>query len=79
MDAPEHTSNNTNLDGYLSESETAEKLGVTISTLRTWACRRRGPARTPVGKRILYRESALADWLKRQEVDPEAARQAGRR
>ncbi len=65
-------------NGYVLEDTAAEWLGVTVPTLRTWASRRRGPARTRVGKRILYRQNALADWLERQEVDPEAARQAGR-
>ena len=64
------------IDGYLSEGETAARLGVTRSTLRTWAARRRGPPRTVVGRTIFFREEALKGWLLSRERDPEAARKA---
>ena len=79
MNFSESQSHYTPPDGYVLEDTAAERLGVTVPTLRTWASRRRGPARTKVGRNILYRESSLVDWLQRQEVDPEAARQVGGR
>jgi len=58
----------------LSEAEAASLLGVEISTLRTNAARRKGPPRIKAGRMVLYRQAAVLDWLRRNEVDPEAAR-----
>jgi excisionase family DNA binding protein len=63
--------------GYLSEAEAARQLAVTVATLRTWASRRREPPRTKVGRRVLYRASALQEWLLAQERDVAAARRGG--
>ena len=68
----------TNIDGYLDEGATAGRLGVSVATLRSWSARRKGPPRTVVGRRPLYREEALRKWLLSKERDPEAARQAAR-
>ena len=66
------------IEGYLTEEATAAMLDVEIATLRSWSARRKGPPRTVVGRRPLYREEALRKWLLSKERDPEAARQAGR-
>lgn len=62
------------IDDYLTEQEAADMLGAKVQTLRAWACRRKGPARTKAGKRVLYRKEAVADWLKSREVTFAAAR-----
>ncbi|KIL98838.1 hypothetical protein CCC_02288 [Paramagnetospirillum magnetotacticum MS-1] len=54
---------------FITESEAASILGKTISTLRHWAMDRKGPARISVGRRIVYRKSALLSWLISQETD----------
>lgn len=50
--------------GFASESEVAQALGVTASTLRTWASRRMGPGgRVRLGRTVLYRRDAVISWL----------------
>jgi hypothetical protein len=61
-------------ENFLNEIEAAAFLGCTIPTLRSNAARRKGPPRIVVSRKPLYREAALLDWMKRREVDPEAAR-----
>lgn len=46
------------MEGYFTESETAKKLGTATQTLRVWACRRKGPPRTKVGRKIFYKEES---------------------
>lgn len=55
------------MEGYFTESETAKKLGTATQTLRVWACRRKGPPRTKVGRKIFYKEESLAAWMRAQE------------
>ena len=56
-------------DGYLNEDETAVRLAVKVQTLRVWASRRKGPPRTVVARRPLYRQEALEAWLRAAERD----------
>ena len=62
-------------DGYLNEEETATRLAVKVQTLRAWASRRKGPPRTVVARRPLYRREALDAWLRAAEHDFAAERQ----
>lgn len=52
---------------YLTKHEAAKLLGKSVPTLDRWNRLGTGPKRTRVGKTILYRKSALVEWLKRQE------------
>lgn len=61
------------MEDYFSEEKTACDLGVTINTLRNWAARREGPARTKVARRVYYRKDSLHQWLLAREQNPEAA------
>lgn len=61
---------------YVSEQEAADMLGVKVSTLRSWASRRRGPARCKVGRKVIYRKGTLVAWLEGCEIDPQAARRS---
>ena len=64
--------------GYLTEQQTAARLAVKIQTLRVWASRQKGPPRTVVARRPLYRTEALEDWLRAAERNFEDERQCRR-
>ena len=55
--------------GYLTEQQTAARLAVKIQTLRVWASRRKGPPRTVIARRPLYRREALEAWVLAAERD----------
>ncbi|MBK1656537.1 helix-turn-helix domain-containing protein [Allochromatium vinosum] len=55
---------------YYTKDEAAEELGVTPRTLDRWWAERVGPPRTKVGRRALYRKSALVAWVRRNEQEP---------
>lgn len=57
-------------DDYLTSDAAAEELGVTVRTLQRWAAERTGPARTRVGRKVLYRRAAVEEWLRRAEEMP---------
>jgi hypothetical protein len=54
-------------EGYLNAEQTAALLAVKVQTLRVWACNRRGPPRTVIARRPLYRREALEAWLRAKE------------
>ena len=56
--------------GFTAERETAEELGVSVRTLRKWRQTGEGPPFVQVGRRILYRDEARAQWLIAREVRP---------
>lgn len=51
----------------LSTAEAAERVGVEPATLRTWRHRDEGPRSFAVGTKVVYRESAVAEWMAAQE------------
>jgi excisionase family DNA binding protein len=53
------------MERLLKPSEAAEVLGVTVSTLYTWASRREIPFQK-VGHALRFAPSALKKWLARQ-------------
>lgn len=63
-----------NTQDIISEKDAANYLGLKVNTLRGWACRRKGPPRIKVGKKIWYRQEALTEWMHSQETDPAEAR-----
>jgi len=68
------------LQGWISRTDLAQELGVCEETLRRWADARRGPVFVKAGRKILYRRSAVLEWLETQEdVSPRRARAGGRR
>ncbi len=50
-------------DDYYRKEQAADELGVTTRTLDRWWSERVGPPRTKVGRQVLYRKSAIAQWL----------------
>jgi Helix-turn-helix domain len=56
------------LSEYLSEHETAKQLQLSPRTLKRWRALKSGPAITRIGRRIVYKRSTVAAWIKNQEV-----------
>ena len=67
------------LDGYMTREEAAGELGVHPRTLDRWQQLRKGPARTRVGKRVLYARQDVADWLAANREVNRGSQHNGRR
>jgi len=55
----------------IGEREAAKRMGLKVQTLRNWRHQRRGPAYLKLGRRVLYREHDLNDYMEKNRVDPE--------
>ncbi len=61
---------------YMTRDELAEDLNRCARTLDRWHSLRIGPPRTMIGKRVLYRRQAVAEWLRAQEETSPSSRAA---
>ncbi len=52
---------------FLTLPKAAEYLGISANTLYVWRHRRQGPPSFCMGRRVMYRISALHDWVEDQE------------
>lgn len=59
---------------YLLAEQVAEILQRSQSTLANWRCLGQGPAYAKVGKRVMYRESDVYDFIEAQFTAAEAKR-----
>jgi len=50
--------------------EAAAKLGIHPSTLARWRSEGAGPKYVQMGARIMYRESAIEQWITACTIDP---------
>ena len=66
------------LAGWISRRDLAVELGISVDTLGRWEARRVGPPCVRAGRKVLYRRSAVQDWLQAQEM-PRAKRAGGRK
>lgn len=66
------------LTGWVSRGDLARELGLTEDTLRRWEDRRVGPTCVRAGRKVLYRRSAIEDWLGAQEQPRQPHRRARR-
>lgn len=66
------------LAGWISRGELARELGISVDTLGRWEARRVGPPCVRAGRKVLYRRSAVQDWLQAQEMS-RAKRAGGRK
>lgn len=57
-------------DQRMTPREVAETLRVSERTLHRWHALRVGPARCKVGRRVLYRQTAIDAWLTANETKP---------
>lgn len=55
----------------IDEKEAAERLFVTVNSLRTWRSNGKGPRYYKVGKNVRYRPEDLDAWLESCAVAPE--------
>jgi len=55
---------------FLRPGELAKALGVSVRTLARWHAAREGPPRIQKANQILYRKTAVIEWLKKAEVSP---------
>lgn len=58
------------MTNLLEPKHVAELLGVSRRTLSRWHAMRVGPPRCKVGQRVLYRQSAIDEWLASNETMP---------
>jgi predicted DNA-binding transcriptional regulator AlpA len=61
-------------DRLLSRGEVATLLQVPAKTLASWAYLGRGPSYFRAGRKCMYRESEVIEWLEEQRVTPENRR-----
>jgi len=52
------------------EKKAAEKLGVSVHTMRAWRCRGKGPVYAKVGRRVLYFDPDLDAYLESCRIQP---------
>ncbi|MEU9481406.1 helix-turn-helix domain-containing protein [Streptomyces sp. NPDC048191] len=52
---------------FLNLPRAAEYLGISPNTLYVWRHRRQGPPSFRMGRRVMYRISALDTWVQAQE------------
>ncbi|MFD5343639.1 helix-turn-helix transcriptional regulator [Streptomyces anulatus] len=63
MPEPHATSHAT----FLTLPKSAEYLGISPNTLYVWRHRRQGPPSFRMGRRVMYRITALDEWVRDQE------------
>ena len=54
----------------LNEHQAAERLGLSVTTLRTWRCREKGPRFYRLGRSIRYDEAEIARFLSERLHEP---------
>ena len=52
---------------FLNLPKAAEYLGISPNTLYVWRHRRQGPPSFRMGRRVMYRITALGAWVRAQE------------
>ncbi len=57
-------------DNNLSPGDVAAQIGVSLRTLNRWHALRVGPPRCKVGRKVLYRQAAINNWLEANETQP---------
>ena len=66
-------------DLYLNETQFAKLVARDLRTIRRWHQRRIGPPRIQFARGlVLYRKSAIVDWLASHEVGPRSERRKAR-
>lgn len=55
---------------YITPHQLATELRMSLRTLQRLYDRRVGPPRIAVGRTILYRRTAVDEWLRKQECNP---------
>ncbi|WP_062946852.1 AlpA family transcriptional regulator [Brachybacterium sp. sponge] len=58
---------------FMTETETGEMIHRTLRSMRDLRYRGVGPAHIKIGSRVLYRRTAVMEWLLAHEVTEEQA------
>lgn len=53
---------------FLRDTELAKRIGISAITLRHWRLRGEGPPYYKLGSRVLYKWSAVEEWLETRKV-----------
>ena len=53
----------------MTEQEAADRLTLSVKTLRAWRCRRTGPKFVRFGRAVRYMPSAVDDFIRASTVD----------
>jgi hypothetical protein len=61
------------LGGWLSRTQIATEISVSVDTLQRWETHRIGPPCVRIGRKVLYRADAFREWLISRERGPTAA------
>lgn len=56
------------MEPLLRFADAARAVGVSENTLRTWRTKGIGPVGFKVGRRVMYRRTAIEAWLAEQEA-----------
>lgn len=69
------------LDGWLTRTNVATEIGVSVDTLARWETRRIGPPCVRIGRKVLYRADAFREWLisRERHTLPKGGRPGGDR
>ena len=54
---------------FFTAAELSHMLGRSPRTLQRWHSNRQGPPRSKIGTLIVYRRSAVQDWMRAQAID----------
>ena len=61
------------LPKHLNEYQAADVTGLSVKTLRRMRHEMRGPQYVKLGRRVVYSETDLGNWLKNNRVETNAA------
>ena len=66
------------LEGFVTQEQLAEMLGVGVRTLRRWHHLRFGPPSRRIGRRVIYLQSEVRSWVLAQDGRAPALPRPGR-
>ncbi len=66
------------LEGFVTQEQLAEMLGVGVRTLRRWNHLRFGPPSRRIGRRVIYLQSEVRSWVLAQTGPSPAPSRPGR-
>jgi hypothetical protein len=57
------------VDTFLTTDEASKALRIPAATLKYWRWAGKGPRATKLGRRVLYAERDLIDWVESERTD----------
>jgi hypothetical protein len=62
------------IETFLDEKQLAQKLHVSVGTLRLWRTERKGPRYHKIGQLVRYSPTDIRDWLIRKQTGGDVRR-----